>query len=608
MSSIVSTVVEWLGTSFYLVLWALSFVFQWSAITGTFGFVCGLLLGLLVGYWLFIFGIPLKVEEPTITGLWGEDGRDVDEKNLKRVMAEIPIWVIEPDYDRVDWINSLLREMWPFIDKAVEAQVKDIVGPMLKERKPTVLQSLDFDELSLGTLPPTLAGIKVYDTTDNEVILQPMLKWAGNPNILLAARACGLKATVQLVDLTIFATIRITLKPLVPVFPCFARMTVSLMSRPTVDFGLKIIGGDVMAIPGLYTFIQETIKNVVADMMLWPKVYEVFKADDASQKKYVGWLIVKNLLAKNLKNIERFGVVDPYVKLSLGGLATKNTSVKYNQLNPSWPGEEFQLVVTDPETQMLEISIYDKEVSSRDKLMSVQRFPLKELLATPGEAKPVQLAMKKNKAALDAQPPTNDTSGQLCFDALYRPFSVEETAEFATDDEDPRSAIPSTVPPGGGLLRVKVQSGQSLETKGSGSPNPYVIVRFRGEERQTKVLKNTPDGEFDHPLFEFVMDESPREEELHVSVWSKEKRPVISWVKDKEAVGFVDIPLSDVVANGRINDVYQLNECRNGKLKIELQWIEQEERKQEPLSTSGSAASATGALPTSGSAASATGA
>lgn len=87
-------------------------------------------------------------------------------------------------------------------------------------------------------------------------------------------------------DLQVFAAPRVTLKPLVPTFPCFASIVVSLLEKvskehnislflfvlfnldctdkmifsihlqPHVDFGIKILGGDIMSIPGLYRFVQ----------------------------------------------------------------------------------------------------------------------------------------------------------------------------------------------------------------------------------------------------------------------------------------------------------------------------------------------------------------
>ncbi|KAL8131597.1 hypothetical protein AgCh_007515 [Apium graveolens] len=102
----------------------------------------------------------------------------------------------------------------------------------------------------------SMPGMKVYSTEEKELIMEPTLKRAGNPNILVAAKAFGLKATVQVVNLQVFASPRITLKPLVPSFPYFAKILVSLMEKPHVDFGLKLLGADAMSIPGLYSFVQ----------------------------------------------------------------------------------------------------------------------------------------------------------------------------------------------------------------------------------------------------------------------------------------------------------------------------------------------------------------
>jgi hypothetical protein len=42
-----------------------------------------------------------------------------------------------------------------------------------------------------------IPGMKVYVTDEKELIMEPVLKWAGNPDITIAVKAFGLKATVQ---------------------------------------------------------------------------------------------------------------------------------------------------------------------------------------------------------------------------------------------------------------------------------------------------------------------------------------------------------------------------------------------------------------------------
>jgi hypothetical protein len=40
-------------------------------------------------------------------------------------------------------------------------------------------------------------GMKVYTTEEAELIMEPSLKWAANPNITVVVKAYGLKATAQ---------------------------------------------------------------------------------------------------------------------------------------------------------------------------------------------------------------------------------------------------------------------------------------------------------------------------------------------------------------------------------------------------------------------------
>ena len=47
-----------------------------------------------------------------------------------------------------------------------------------------------------------MPGMKVYTTGEKEVIMEPTLKWAGNPNILVAIKAFGLRVSIQVVLLS----------------------------------------------------------------------------------------------------------------------------------------------------------------------------------------------------------------------------------------------------------------------------------------------------------------------------------------------------------------------------------------------------------------------
>ncbi|KAJ8505208.1 hypothetical protein OPV22_006094 [Ensete ventricosum] len=531
-----------------------------NSVFGFFGFGIGIAVGLVIGYYLFIYFQPTDVKDPEIRPLFEQDA-----KSLEHMFPEIPLWVKNPDFDRIDWLNKFLEYMWPYLDKAICKTAKEIAKPIIAENTAKFkIDSVEFETLTLGTLPPTFQGMKVYTTDEKELIMEPSLKWAGNPNVTVVVKAFGLKASAQVIDLQVFAIPRITLKPLVPNFPCFARILVSLMEKPHVDFGLKLLGADLMSIPGLYRFVQETIKKQVANMYLWPKTLEVVIMDPTrALKKPTGILNVNVVRAYKLKKKDLLGKSDPYVKLKLSddNLPSKKTTVKRSNLNPEW-NEEFKLVVKEPESQALEFSVYDWEQVGKHDKMGVNTVPLKDL--TPDETKSLTLDLLKN---LDPNDPQNDKSrGQIVLEVTYRPFKEGEVANDISDDEGDTLKPPEGTPAGGGLLVVIVHEAQDLE--GKHHTNPYVRILFRGDEKKTKCLKKNRDPRWEEE-FQFMCEEPPTNDKMHVEVLSK---PPSIGIHSKEMLGYVVISVADAVSNKRINEKYHLIDSKNGRIQVELQW------------------------------------
>ncbi|KAE8057270.1 hypothetical protein FH972_013975 [Carpinus fangiana] len=531
-----------------------------STILGLWGFGVGISIGLVIGYYMFIYFQPTDVKHPVIRPLVEQDS-----KTLQRLLPEIPPWVKNPDYDRLDWLNKFIENMWPYLDKAICKTVRTIAKPIIAEQIPKYkIDSVEFETLSLGSLPPTFPGMKVYVTDEKELIMEPSVKWAGNPNITIAVKAFGLRATVQVVDLQVFASPRITLKPLVPTFPCFAKICVSLMEKPHVDFGLKLLGADAMSIPGLYRFVQELIKDQVANMYLWPKALEVQIMDpQKAMKKPVGILNVKVLRAMKLKKKDLLGASDPYVKLKLteDKLPSKKTIVKHSNLNPEW-NEEFHMVVKDPQSQALELIVYDWNQIGTHEKMGMNIIPLKEI--TPDEPKTVTLDLLKNMDPNDVQ--NEKSRGQLVVEVAYKPFKEEEVPD---DSEDPNEVqkAPDGTPAGGGLLVIIIH--EAVDVEGKHHTNPYARLLFRGEERKTKHVKKNRDPRWEEE-FTFTLEEPPTNDRIYVEVISASSR--MGLLHPKETLGYVNINLSDVVNNKRINEKYHLIDSRNGRIQIELQW------------------------------------
>ncbi|XP_023554765.1 synaptotagmin-2-like isoform X1 [Cucurbita pepo subsp. pepo] len=554
-----------------------------GTILGLFGFGVGISIGLVAGYFLFIYVQPNNVEDHEIRPLVEEDTI-----RLQQMLPEIPLWVKCPDYDRVDWLNRLIQYMWPYLDKAICKTVREIAKPIIAEQIPKFkIDSVDFEALTLGSLPPTFQGMKVYVTDEKELIMEPSIKWAGNPNVLIAIKAFGLKATVQVLDLQVFAAPRITLKPLVPSFPCFANIFVSLMEKPHVDFGLKLVGADLMSIPGLHHFVQETIKDQVGNLYLWPKTLDIAVMDPSTAlRKPVGILDVKVVRALRLKKKDLLGASDPYVKLQLTeeNLPSKKTTVKQKNLNPEW-NEEFNFVVKDPNSQAIEFQVFDWEQVSNFVVLSLNLFylgsyslclkvgkhdkmginlvPLKELY--PDEPKVFTLDLLKNMDLNDVQNEKN--RGQIVVELTYKPFKEDELAGDFDDSQKKVMDAPAGTPENGGLLVVIVHEAQDVE--GKHHNNPYVRLLFKGEEKRTKRLKKNRDPRWEEE-FEFMLEEPPTDDKLYVEVLSSSSR--MGLLHPKESLGYAEISLGDVVTNKRINEKYHLIDSKNGRIQIELQW------------------------------------
>lgn len=121
-------------------------------------------------------------------------------------------------------------------------------------------------------------------------------------------------------------------------------------------------------------------------------------------------------------------------------------------------------------------------------------------------------------------------------------------------------------------------------------------------------MKKSRDPRWDEE-FQFMLDEPPTDDRLHVEVVSTSKRMgllhpkviknttfffihimhlitnslvtcdflcyiffLMFLLSFQESLGYVDIYLSDVVNNKRINEKYHLIDSKNGRIQIEMEW------------------------------------
>ncbi|XP_065857423.1 synaptotagmin-3-like [Euphorbia lathyris] len=534
------------------------------SILGIIGFGIGIPIGIFLGFIILIYCQSEHVKEPVIKPL-----HELDTDSLLDILREIPMWMKHPDYDRIDWLNNFISHLWPFLDKPICDSIRSTVEPMFDEYiGKFCINSIYFESLSIGTFPPHIHGIKMHQTNEKEVLIDVPTRWAGNPDITLVIQFFSLPITIQLLDVQVFLALRICLRPLVPTFPCFASTIVSLLEKPQVDFGLKLLGIDVMAIPGLYQIVQEFVSKQIAGLYLWPKNMDIQILDGSvgAIKKPIGILQVKIIRAIRLLKKDLLGTSDPYIKLKLSGerLPSKKTSIKKNNLNPEW-NEDFKLIVKDPKSQALELHVFDWEKVGKHDKIGMQVVSLRDLV--PYETKQLTLDLVKNTNPYDSH--NRKWRGKLVFEITFNPFKEDGERLEGLSCYLKKGNGPETMSfHKGGLLIVNVERAKDVEGRGHNN-NVYALVLFRGEKKKTKGISKTRDPIWNEE-FQFVLEETPLKEKIHIEVMSK-RRSLIGF-QSKETLGHVDIKLIDVVYNGRINEKYHLINSRNGVIAVDVRW------------------------------------
>ncbi|XP_071728399.1 synaptotagmin-3-like [Rutidosis leptorrhynchoides] len=263
-----------------------------------------------------------------------------------------------PDYERVDWLNDVFRDMWPYLDKAICGMIRSMSKPIFDEYIGVYyIRSIDFENLTLGTLPPSIQGIKVHEQNKNHLVCDLVAKWAGNPNVTLVLNVLYLPIKIQLIDIQITAAMRVTLKP---------NVVVSLLENPDVDFGLKVVGGNLMAIPGLSHFVQNSIKKQIARLYLWPHALEIPVLDASIgqflslRRSLVNKLGLLTVTVIGAKGVEGKHHTNPCALVIFKG-ETRKTKLLKKTWDPTW-NEEFQFMLDEaPLEEIIHIEVISKK-------------------------------------------------------------------------------------------------------------------------------------------------------------------------------------------------------------------------------------------------------
>jgi len=388
--------------------------------------------------------------------------RQVDEAALRQILGDLPAWVRSPDSERAAWVNRAAQLLWPQMSQAISRTVKNALQRVLQNRKPNNIYSIAFETFALGDVPPQCSGARVHQTGAEEVMLDVDVSWAAP----LAEAVLAVKLTqgappfpVQLSEILFSGTVRIIFRPLMPYWPCFAGVSVSFVGRPQVDFSLRLIGGELMSVPGLAHAMNDLIKHRVLSLMVWPRcvVAPVRKGLNLRNLQTIlarpaGILRCHIVQARGLRAKHFTGV---YVTLELGGVL-RDSRVMGSSVDVGWKRERiWDFVVQEPDLEGLRVTL--QEVEEQNNLDAQMLSPEEHLsqLRAKVEDNDLSLYIRRIGEAIvpvsslpycktvDRQCDLGDGNGAVSLDLQYIPFGLDADSEAYDDVLTPAKSAPS---------------------------------------------------------------------------------------------------------------------------------------------------------------------
>ncbi|XP_055676683.1 extended synaptotagmin-2 isoform X2 [Lutzomyia longipalpis] len=255
---------------------------------------------------------------------------------------ELPAWVYFPDIERCEWVNRILKQVWPNANHFAKGLIKNTIEPNIQKALANYkLNSFKFDRMILGTIPPRIGGVKVYDKniSRNEIIMDLDLFYASDCDINFSLG--GMRGGIK--DFQIHGMVRVVMKPLINKMPLVGGLQIFFLNNPNIDFNLVGVV-DLLDMPGLNDMLRRIIIEQVGAIMVLPNKLPITLSDEVpavtlKMPEPEGVLRVHVMEAKDLMKKD-FSVVgkgksDPYAIVTVGAQQFR-TQIIDNTVNPKW--------------------------------------------------------------------------------------------------------------------------------------------------------------------------------------------------------------------------------------------------------------------------------
>ncbi|XP_014851559.1 PREDICTED: extended synaptotagmin-3-like isoform X2 [Poecilia mexicana] len=279
-------------------------------------------------------------------------------------------WVHFTDVEKVQWVNKVLEQAWPFFGMYMEKLLRENIQQTVRMSN-SALKMFKFTKIHFGHKPLRITGMRAYthEVDQREVILDMNIDYDSDVDIDADVNAA---ITVGIKGLKFQGMLRVILEPLISQAPLVGGVTFFFIRRPTLQINWTGMT-NLLDSPAFSSLSEEAIMDIIASLMVLPNrmcipLIDQLKVDEMRFPLPRGVVRVHVLEAKDLvaKDTYMMGMVkgksDPYVTLRVGNRHFKTKTIK-ESLAPKW-NEVYEFVVHEAPGQELEIELFDED---RDK-------------------------------------------------------------------------------------------------------------------------------------------------------------------------------------------------------------------------------------------------
>ncbi|XP_049335326.1 extended synaptotagmin-1 isoform X1 [Astyanax mexicanus] len=447
---------------------------------------------------------------------------------------DLPTWVNFPDVEKVEWLNKVLQQAWPFIGQYLEKLLTETIAPSIRASS-AHLQTLCFTKIDFGDKAIKVVGVKAHrENEKGQVLLDVYISYVGNVEINVEVKRYFCKAGVKGIQLN--GMMRVILEPLIGDIPIVGAVTMFFIRRPKLSINWSGLT-NLLDIPGLNVMSDTMIMDAIASYLVLPNRLTVALVPDLHVAQLRsplprGVVRIYLLEADNLAEKDSYmkGVIagksDPYALIRVGPQTFKSRH-QDNTLSPKW-GEMYEVIVHEVPGQELEVEVYDKDPDQDDFLGRIK----------------IDLGIVRKAKVIDEWFTLKDVkTGQvhLKLEWLTLEDNTENLEQVLKKNETFLSK--TAVPPSAAILTVYLDKAEGLPMKkGNKDPSPKVQISLQDVMRESKTCWNTVNPQWEDAFMFFI--QNPLKQDIDIEVRDND---------NVQTLGSLSIPLSRLLSSSQLS-------------------------------------------------------